>query len=235
MTNEQMVLRIQEGDDLYSDLWERLKRLLFKFANRHHRNCQSTCISAGDTIDGLCQETYLALLYAIKAYSPDIDYSFASYLPLSCKNQFRALLDIHSGHPDPLNTSTSLDTPIGEEEDITILDCIADDNSTKAFDTIEHTDYINALRTDVHSAIDALKTPMQQQVIKSRFFDNQTLAQTAHTQGVSSDRVRVIQGDSLRQLRLNKRILKYRDDFVWRHSLKHSGLRSEERRVGKEC
>lgn len=95
---------------------------------------------------------------------------------------------------------TSIDTPIGFEENKSLLDTLADDNSANPAE--ELTD--NDLRAHIESLLDKL-TENQQQVIARRFglrgFEKATLEDVGKEIDLTRERVRQIQVEALKTLR----------------------------------
>ena len=86
------------------------------------------------------QEGFLALLDAVQAFRPEQEYKFTSYLNFPLKNRCNALLG-KRGAPWLLNGCGSLDETIGEDEDTSIMDMIADPSAGEEFESVEDQEY----------------------------------------------------------------------------------------------
>jgi len=94
----------------------------------------------------------------------------------------------------------SVDTPIGKDEDRSLLDAIPDDNNTDPSQLLQDAD----LNEKLESWLDQLNDK-QRTVVKRRFGlcgqEKATLEQVGNEIGVTRERVRQIQIDALRRLR----------------------------------
>jgi RNA polymerase nonessential primary-like sigma factor len=95
---------------------------------------------------------------------------------------------------------TSVDTPIGKDEDRSLLDAIPDDNNADPSQLLQDAD----LNEKLDSWLDQLNDK-QRTVVKRRFglggVEKATLEQVGNEIGVTRERVRQIQIDALRRLR----------------------------------
>lgn len=96
---------------------------------------------------------------------------------------------------------TSVDTPIGHEENKSLLDTIPDENSVNPAELLTDEN----LRTHIESLLDEL-TDNQQQVIARRFglrgFEKSTLEEVGKEINLTRERVRQIQVEALKTLRV---------------------------------
>ncbi|HPF60311.1 MAG TPA: RNA polymerase sigma factor RpoS [Candidatus Competibacteraceae bacterium] len=94
----------------------------------------------------------------------------------------------------------SVDTPIGKDEDRSLLDAIPDDNNTDPSQLLQDADLNEKLESWLDQLNDKQKT-----VVKRRFGlcgqEKATLEQVGNEIGVTRERVRQIQIDALRRLR----------------------------------
>lgn len=97
---------------------------------------------------------------------------------------------------------TSVDTPIGYDENKSLLDTLADDNSVNPAELLTDEN----LRMHIESILDEL-TENQQQVISRRFglrgFEKATLEEVGKEIDLTRERVRQIQVEALKALRLH--------------------------------
>jgi RNA polymerase primary sigma factor len=110
-------------------------------------------------------------------------------------------------------TPLSLETPVGEDGDVTRGDLIGDDNAS---DAVRASIEANDLSERLASAIDEL-LPRERQVLRMRFGldrnDERTLGEISNELGVSRERVRQIETEALGKLRrmprLRRELLEY--------------------------
>jgi len=130
MTNEELAVLIQQGDDgLLPQLWEQIRRFVAMKAGKYFDKLEN---KHGCEKDDLIQSGYLAMISALKYYKPESGYKFLTFLDYTLKNAFRDALGIKSSKRDWLDYAASLDMPLNEDGDITLLDSIGDLTPNKA-------------------------------------------------------------------------------------------------------
>ena len=115
MTNERLAELIQGGDiKLLPSLWENVRLLIFKKCAGYWRFYSETLERHGYSLDDLRQESYNALIFAVKQYKSDREYKFTSYLDYALKNVIRGL----TSGADALSRSEtqSLEQPLSVNE-----------------------------------------------------------------------------------------------------------------------
>ena len=104
----------------------------------------------------------------------------------------------------------SLETPIGEEEDSHLGDCIPDDDAPAPADAASHT----MLREQLMEVLDTL-TPREEKVLRLRFGledgRSRTLEEVGKEFNVTRERIRQIEAKALRKLRHPSRSKKLKD------------------------
>lgn len=96
----------------------------------------------------------------------------------------------------------SLNVLIGDKEDTELIDMLPAEQDLEEEATDKRLN--EELRTALEEAIDLLKD-QEQQVIRSRFFDNATQKEIANSMKVSAQRISEIEKKALRSLRTGKR------------------------------
>lgn len=188
MTNEQLALRAKKDDAVAQEtLFLKIQPLLYHLASSYF----PLCTRAGITVEDLKQDLYFAFLQAIKAYDPQKQYAFNSYLNLSIRSICRTALGIRNKQFPP--TTVSLDTPI--HEDLTLWDTLIDTN----IDLQSRLDKSD-LYQSIKSAIASLPR-IQQQVIFFRYIKGMSAAKTANKIGVPIARIHTLQRTALLKLR----------------------------------
>ncbi|MDL2287292.1 sigma-70 family RNA polymerase sigma factor [Eubacteriales bacterium OttesenSCG-928-G02] len=206
MTNEEIVLKIQEGDkSLHTLLWDKVYKLLYMRANGFYRANSELCARAGVDDNDLKQECYTALLEAVDDYKPEKEYLFNTYLKLHCLNVFRAACGIRTVKKLPLNAYKSLDENIGTgENEYTLADTISDPDSEIPFNQTLDDDEYQIMKIDVQRAIDTLPK-IQQDVLRGVYFQNKTYLQLGKELNKSGSYIGQMHNKALRTLRSCKR------------------------------
>lgn len=119
---------------------------------------------------------------------------------------------------EPLNNATSLDAPIGDEEDgATFADTIADKTSNATDQT--DADYDRAImRQDIEAALNMLK-PRDAEVIRRKYLQGQTMDEIAEQTGTTRGVVKNAWQHGRAALRRNERLRRlYFNDIICRHA-----------------
>ena len=200
MSLEELALKIQAGDrDGILTLWDQVRRFAAKTARRW-------VAAAGDrsgvTLDDLQQEAFLALLDALEGWRAD-DGAFLTWYGLRLKAAFTAAcgLRTHRQAQEPLRNSTSLSTPIGDgESDLTLGDVVADPHADQDFLDMETQIWREQLHAAVEKALAQLPAD-EQSVIRARFYEGMTQADTGQAMGLSAQEARRLESKALCNLR----------------------------------
>lgn len=168
MTNEELAELIKAGHSEYcAELWENTKKLLFYKANNFYKNNRKRCAHAGVELEDIKQACYLALLQAIRAYQPDNEYKFTTYLNYQFRNAVNNVLGIKNEKQDILSSCTSLDTPIGEDEETTLVEFISD--NTDDYGSADNAQTLESLRLLLNKALETLP-PNYAEVLRLKYF-----------------------------------------------------------------
>ena len=235
MTNEELAQAIQQGEQLFPQLWEQTRLFIFQAANSYFRRLEARCTASGVTVEDLCQEGYLALVDAVTAY--DGEYKLLTWLKYPLLNHFNALVGYRQRNMAPLNRAQSLDAELPGTEGFTIADTIPDPMAAEAFLDAEEALFIADLRRDLERVIDTL-TPARAEAVRGTFFEGLTLAQLAAKSTVGPEQIRQRRAQGLRDLRkyhCRQWLMGYREHIlegIYKGSLsgfKHSHTSSTER------
>ncbi len=130
MTNEQLASAIKndKNDRLILKLWDNVRKLIYIKCDKYYLALNDRFKASGVEIWDLRQEMYFAFLEALKAYNPDKNLKFVTYLEFPIKNIVKHALGIGC-KVQPLNNSESLDKPVVGQEDLTLTDMIADEKN----------------------------------------------------------------------------------------------------------
>jgi len=236
MTNEELAQAIQQGEQLFPQLWEQTKLFIYRAANSYFRRMESRCTASGVTVEDLCQEGYLALVDAVRAY--DGEYKLLTYLKYPLLNHFNALVGYRTRRRDGLNNCASLDDTLPGTDDLTVGDTIPDPMAAEAFLDAEETLFIADLRRDLDTAISGLGE-QEATVIRCKHLEGCKMSDIAATLGVSYTRCTAIEHKALGRLRgrAGAVLQGYRDiisSYGYRGSLaswRHTHTSSTERAV----
>lgn len=227
-TNEEIVIQIQNGhSELMTELWKRTYKLLIMLVMRVYRPNAERLRAAGAELDDYTQESYFALLDAVKAYKPDGEYLFNSYLNFHVKNRLRTLLGRQS---DAAHRSVSLDEPVsGEEDELTLAGTITDESINIEVEITEN-DYIKQLHNDLEYCLQCLQ-PIERDTITAHYYNSlsiQAIA-AAHNITVPEAANACKTGiEKLRRGRSRQRLNTYRRDIISQHGFV-SGLETWKR------
>lgn len=196
MSNEELARRIQAGEtELLSQLWEQVRRFIYREARRRYLFTEGL---GGVEVEDLVQSGYIALVEAVGYFQPDGEYKFLTYLGKTLKAAFAEAGGYRTRKRDPLNAADSLDVPIGEDNDTTKGDMLAD--PVDQFADAEHKIWLEQLQEAMGKAMDALPAEWRD-VLHRYYWQGQTLEEIGKATGVNKNNVWLRHGKGLRQLR----------------------------------
>lgn len=199
MTNEALALAIQGGQDLYGELWEQMKRLIYQLVCIAYNKRAESCARAGVELEDLLQCGFLALCDAVKAYDPGKGYKLSAFIKYPLQNHINAALG-RRGSPEPLNESRSLEEPVPDAEDLTLADSIEDGSAWEAFESALNREYGRELHNVLFDCLDNLEDG-QRRCIVDRYFAGMDTKGIGEREGISPAEVRRLQAKGLRALR----------------------------------
>lgn len=250
MTNEEIAMQLQEKipaperTNLYAQLWEQNRGLIWQTARRFSACQEERCARCGVTTDDLAQSGFFALVGAVKAYRADSGYKLTTYLRYHLKTHFSAALNGGKRRTakDLLNECDSLDKPTGEDGDCCLLDIIPDPDGGNLQEEAEESIFQEQLRQELAGILDGME-PECTRVIKRRYMAGRTLRAVGQELGKSMERVRQLEGKAMRQLRNPKNARRLRPFaeqvccLAWRgtgySTYRDTGVSSVERAVEK--
>lgn len=199
---ERLVIEAKADAEIMAALWDAVERFIKVQAARR---ISLTGTLGGAEIEDLVQAGYIALFEAVQIYDQDNENSsFLSLLSLRLRSVFADCQGIRSSRRDPLNYATSLDAPINEaqcdDSELTRADLIADQRAEDAFSEAENRLFVQDLHRALFRALDALPAASRE-IIKARYFECRTQKEIARSRGVSSESVRQVEKNGLRQMR----------------------------------
>jgi RNA polymerase sigma factor (sigma-70 family) len=218
LTNEELVIRIKGGErELVPELWEQVHKLLLFWLHRlleGNTANKERAIRAGVTLDDLEQETYFALLDAIKAYDPATGFRFSSYIKFSVMKHFYKAIGMRTVHQrgEPLSRAASTDEEL-TDDGFSLSDQISDPEAEKQLENVLESIYLK----DLHEALEACLKELPKQaeaVIRYRYYDNKTLEEIGATCSLSGERIRQIESQALDEMAEMQRLRAHREDII---------------------
>lgn len=194
LTNEEIVQAIQESKDgaerkrLITEIWNTNQGIIYTYAYRY-----STALSV--PLVDVIQESYIALVQAVKYYDSNKPYKFTTYLSQTIKSVPTRLLH---GYDDTI----SLNATVGENEETELLELIED---TQALEQFQDSVYMNDLSRHIYKALERLE-PLQYDVIISIYFNGDELQAIADRLTITREKVRQVRDKALRELRKDKEL-----------------------------
>ena len=178
MTNEELVALIQAGErDKLPELWEQVERFVASRANRLLIAMGDQAASYALEFDDLYNSGYIALVAATDSYGPEAGALFITWFAMHLKTAFAEAGGWRTRRQkqDPLNNSTSMDKPIGEEDDGgTLGDFIPDPSAVQAFQDVEERLYLEQLHAALERAMGTLEAD-EEAFIRARYYQGRTL------------------------------------------------------------
>lgn len=172
MTNEELAVQIQLGaTDLYSELWEQVKKLMIKILFNYLASYKlPNYIDKKDMV----QELYFALCKAVQAYDDTKPYKFNTYLDYHICKVIRSNIGTKAA------AEVSYNITVDEDEETELLDFIADSTKAKDFERLELTD----LQQEVRQAVARLPED-KAEVIDLHFLQGVSYQSIANQKGCS--------------------------------------------------
>ena len=189
-----------DNDELIPLLWDKVKKLMYMKSANAYKLYKNQCDKTGVELCDIRQICYPTYLKALEGYKPEQGYKFTSYIKYPFKTGLNELLGIR-GKNNLLNDCISLDEPLKQDEDFSLLELVEDCTARDGFDRVEAEDEAIYIR----KAVDRLPE-MQQRVIHSYFWDNKTYKLIASEINLTSDKVRSIEAKALINLRKDKKL-----------------------------
>ena len=198
MTNEELAIEIQKGNTEYLPLlFDQVEKFIRKKAAQRLRVLGE---DSGIEFDELYDSGYLAVIEAAKYFKPESGYKFLTFLDKPLKNAFAEVTNARTqkGLKDPLRNAVSLETPVGEDETLTIGDTIADDTDITA-EVIRKVSN-KELHKALDNALDQLE-PLEAEAIRLQYYSNLNLQQSAVAMKIEPDTVHYLRLNGMRKLR----------------------------------
>ena len=202
MSNEELVARIQRGEDLMGDLWEQIERLV-KWKANHIMTALEGCGGRGVEFEDLYQSGYLAMVSAVNTYDPAAGCAFSTWFMYHLKNAFAEATGYRTqkGRCEPLNNYLSLDTPLTDDADSDdLMDVVADPSGQRGLESAEEAMYMEQLHEALETALAEIPEKYAD-VLRLRHYQDMTLTEVGNLKGVGYERIRQMENRAIRHLR----------------------------------
>ena len=212
MTNEELVMLAKQGDKAaMNNLYFAVAPLLFKLTSRFFPLCGHGHIAPDD----LLQCRYFVVMRAVKAYNPDKELLFNSYLHHHVQNV--CLEELGYRGKKSIKDPCSLDDPLYDDNSLTRGDALADPDAN-SYSYCE----LNDMQIIVRGEIDRLP-PLEQSIIYMTFYQYKMLEESAETLGLEYKTARNIKFNAYRRLQKSERIQELRRAFQFNDKLDPEG------------
>lgn len=179
MVNEAFITEIQGGNrEHLEELWNSVRPFVAQQAHRRVRACKFGGTYCGAEVDDLIQEGFFAFLRAVETYRGGSRMTFIGWLDLYLKTAFNDALGVRKvqDYRDPIRWAVSLSQPIGDEDDGTLEELIAEDHNV--IDDLENEIWMQQLRRAVNESLAGL-SPEYREILVRRYWQCQTFRQIA--------------------------------------------------------
>ena len=201
MSNEELAVLIKQGHtELYSDLWERVDKLIgmIILKSTKHR-----ILPPDIDKEDLLQCGYFAMVAAVKAYNPNKEYKFNTYLNWHVKNTVNIAINHgkrKTSTDDNIKVySYNVNVSGDDGEETERLELMQDENSLYEYEALELSD----IQKHVWEAVAELPE-RQGEVIRRYYLEHESLTDIAKDKGLSVTNIQQWKSQGLQMLRKNR-------------------------------
>lgn len=197
MSNEELVAKIQAGEDRMEELWEQIRRFVIRQARRVPLEGR-----ADAELDDLIQSGYLALAAAVTDYKPEVC-AFITHLGYHLKTAFAEATRFRSERQqrETLAGALSLDAPVNSDESADTLAYFQEDIAgVEELEGVEDRIY----QAQLHEALETALAEIPEKyadVLRLLHYQDMTLTEVGKLKGVGYERVRQMENRAIRHLR----------------------------------
>ncbi len=165
-------------------------------------------------INDLTQEGFIGLLDAQKSYHPDKG-SFTRWSAYYIRGAMRKALGIgNDGNLPPDTFTLSLDAPISEDEDISLMETVKDPNSPIPEEVVTEAEERETISSAVRDAVQHMKSEKQREAIQRIWIEEQDRNKAAEEMGISYKALTALDKAGRTSLSRNPRLQEiYMPDF----------------------
>ena len=197
---QDIVNGVRRGDPQAMDeLYTENKGLLYRLSRRYTRACERD--RAVDEED-LIQAGYIGLLAAARAWEPDRG-GWPTIAVLYVKNAMRGALGIHDKRDRAEHGALSLDKPLADDEDSSLLNTLKDNSLPDTGEAVA----LDDLRRKVRAEVRNLNSRHAAGVIYAHDIDGRSYRKISEETGITKNEIRQIRNKGFDELRKSPTIL----------------------------
>lgn len=212
-TPEELALTAQGGDASAAEaLWVQVQRFACMIALRYLPMAKG---NGGVSVEDLCQCAALGVLEAIRGYQADKG-AFLTWCAFFIRRQCLSALGL-TGRPRLEHyRKSSLDEPVPDTQDLTLMDCIEDDAAAASFDAVEERCWRETLRRDITEALDRL-AGQEGYIIRRHDLEGAGMSAIGAELGLEVPRVQQRRKTAMAHLRKDRVLRRLYQPNYWRH------------------
>jgi RNA polymerase sigma factor (sigma-70 family) len=206
MTNEELVELIQRGDDgRLPQLWKQVRRFIAWRARHFYKKMKLTGKTHGCELEDLIQSGYLALVAAVRYFKPREGYKFLTYLNYTLLSAFHEAMGLRTSKRDWLDYAISLDQPVGEDGNTSLLEMLGDltPESADVSEQVVEDVWTQELRAVLDEAMLILRKE-QRELLNMLYYFEIGVDEAAEMWGLSRQRIYQMESRALSQIRESK-------------------------------
>ena len=204
-TNEELAELIKNGDTgFYSELWTKNTAFFHMICSRYYNRFQERCAASGVTQEDLMQECFMALYCAVKAFDAAQGYKLLTYVNFHIKNRFNEITGRRRRQPDPLNNCASLDAPISDDSESTLVELQADEKAEQDFISSDEKIFNRELHEALEQAMQQSLTPDEADILKRLYYNGEYLTDIAKYYTISYSCIQKQKSQALIKMRKPK-------------------------------
>lgn len=233
---DEIVMAIKNGNnDLMGMLWLQLEKLITWYAKKYHLELSAYgYVPGGVEIKDLVQCGYFGLVEAVQRFEPEQGTAFSTFLIWYLRKAFQDCTGRSKRRRnDPLNNCLSLDAPINDETDATLLDFVDEtvSDGKDDFADVEARIFNEQLHQALEDALNRLPEN-QAETLRSEFFKGLTQEEIAAEIGCSAKYVHKLKRQALNGIRYSssrtklERFIDFQTNF-YRGSVSRRGVENK--------
>lgn len=192
-----MIDKCVGGADLNLDtLYQENKGLLYFFAKRYYGQLEK---DPAVDVDDLIQQGFFGLVRAAKTYNENLDVTFAHWASFHIRREMRLIVGLHGSKIRPEIGAVSLDAPLTDGDDFSLMDTLEDESAPEAFLSVEE----KQLCAKVRERVEALGNEKQRFAVWETSIKGRDQASVGDDLGVSGARVGQLVQEGYKALRLD--------------------------------
>lgn len=194
-----------------ADVIEQYKGWIVKIAKKYAGLVEE---SGAVDMDDLIQAGSMAILEAQKTFDPEGGRNFIGWSYMPIRNAMLHLL----GYRDKLRLrppvpALSLDVPVGEDGDKSLMDMIEDKDIVPFDEQVIEKETQQETVREVRAAVDRLKDDKQREAIRRLYLDEQDRMTAAEGMGIQEAALRSLDREGRKNLRKDARLYRYAMPF----------------------